>query len=280
MLQQCSHLMPSGEFHLWGLDQEFLGSAGLILERVLQTNVGPESRTAIEELLKKSTSARAMAERSGNPGDLYLLSAAADDLLKTASALKKDGNAQAQTLFDGLVQSHNIYAENEHGSNYASNRTRAQLMKKTFALDFVAASRGASQGPKVLVKMGSNHLYKGRNPLHSSEIGDYIAEIAEGQGERSVHALVLGVKASQLHYTKVGSPYASRSLDLTQEPSDAFMKPMFDRLLVTGWTMYDLRDLRDGFDSLGSTGADMERLVFGYDFLVLIPEATPSVQIR
>lgn len=153
-------------------------------------------------------------------------------------------------------------------------------MKKTFAALFTTSSRGTPQPPKVLVKMGENHLYRGPNPLHSSEIGDYIAEMSEGQGTRSVHILVRGVKGSQLRYTKVGAPYSPGFFDLTQSQPDAFMKPMLDKVLVTGWTMYDLRELRDGFDSLGSTGEDVERLVFGYDFLILIPEVTPSVQIR
>ena len=280
MLQDCADRAPSADFHLWGIDQEFLGSAGWILELILQTHPGPQSRAAIEELLKKSNSARAKAEQTGSPADLYLLAANDDDLSNAASALKKDGSAEAQALFGRLVQSHEIYAEYMHGSNYVSNRTRAQLMKRSFAAGFEEASKERSGPPKVLVKLGGNHLYRGRNPLHSSEIGDYIAEIAEGGGMQSLHILVLGVKGSQLHYAKVGSPYEPGTFDLTNESSYAFMKPMFDLLLAKSWTMYDLRPLRDGFDSLGSTGEDMERLVFGYDILVLIPETSPSAQIR
>ena len=43
MLQHCADHAPSADFHLWGLDQEFLGSAGWILEQVLQTHPGPQS---------------------------------------------------------------------------------------------------------------------------------------------------------------------------------------------------------------------------------------------
>ena len=280
MLQHCADQSASADFHLWGLDQEFLGSAAWILEQVLQTHPGPQSRAAIEELLKESNLARAKAEQSGSPADLYLAAAKDEHLSNTASALRKDGNAEAQALFAGLVQSHEIYAEYMRGSNYLSNRTRAQLMKRSFAVRFEEGSRQTKRPPKVLVKMGADHLYRGRNPLHSSELGDYIAEIAEGAGAKSLHILVLGVKGSQLRYGKVGSPYEPGSFDLTKDPSYAFMKPMFDNLLAAGWTMYDLRPLRDDFDSLLSASEDMERLVFGYDLLVLIPQASPSTQIR
>src|SRR5262249_15676304 len=138
------------------------------------------------------------------------------DLASAASALKKDGNAKAQALFEGLVRSHDIYGAYVRGANYLSNRTRAHLMKKTFADHLQQASRPALGPPKVLVKMGSYHLYRGRNPLHSNEIGNFIAEIAEGQGAQSVHILVFGVKGSQLHYSKVGAPYEPGTFDLTK----------------------------------------------------------------
>jgi len=43
-----------------------------------------------------------------------------------------------------------------------------------------------------------------------------------------------------------------------------------------GWTVFDLRKLR------GEAISDLslQRLILGYDLLVLIPEATPATQIR
>lgn len=280
MLQQCGRQDRAGAFRLFGLDQEFLGSASWVLEQILQRKLGAQSRSAIEDLLKKAAAARSKAEKSGSPADLYLMAANQDDLNRAASALKTDGSPHSQPLFAGLVQSHDIYAAFMRGANYQSNRTRAQLMKTTFARDYAKATGKTQDSPKMLIKMGTNHLYRGRNPLHSSEIGDYVSELAEGQGRRSLHILILGVKGSQLHYTKVGAPYEPGALDLTQDQSFEYMRPMFDQLLTTGWTIFDLRPLRDDFGSLGATGEDVERLVFGYDILILIPNVTASSQIR
>jgi hypothetical protein len=55
---------------------------------------------------------------------------------------------------------------------------------------------------------------------------------------------------------------------------------MFDNLLGQGYTMFDLRGLRKNYASLGTVDREMERMIYGYDFLVLIPTPTPSKAIQ
>jgi hypothetical protein len=55
-----------------------------------------------------------------------------------------------------------------------------------------------------------------------------------------------------------------------------FMQPFVDSAGSEGWTVFDLRKLRD--EAISDLG--LQRLVLGYDVLVLIPEATPATQIR
>src|SRR5207248_9530167 len=69
MLQQC------GGFGFWGINQEGLGAAGLMLERILDTHPGPESAAAIRRLVQKNETANAKARDSGSIGDLYMISA-------------------------------------------------------------------------------------------------------------------------------------------------------------------------------------------------------------
>lgn len=278
MLRACARDAAPAAFQLWGLDQEFIGSAEWILDRILQAHPGPQTRAVVARLRRGAAAMRANAERSGNPADLFLLAARDEDLAQAEEAVRADGGPRAQTLFAALEESHTIYAAFGRGANYESNRRRAELMKQLFA-HRADASTG-DRDPKVLVKMGADHLYKGRNPLHSSELGDYIAERAEGHGQRSLHVMVFGLTGEQLRYTKVGAPYSPGPLDLATDQSFAFMTPLFDARLRDGWTMYDLRALREHFDSVGHSSEDLERLVFGYDLVVLIPTVTPSSQIR
>lgn len=55
-----------------------------------------------------------------------------------------------------------------------------------------------------------------------------------------------------------------------------FMKPFVDAAGSEGWTVFDLRKLRG--ESISDPS--LQRLVLGYDLLVLVPEATAATQIR
>ena len=53
-------------------------------------------------------------------------------------------------------------------------------MKGMFLDDLSAAMKADQAFPKVLVKIGAWHAYRGLNPLRSSELGNLIGEAAEG----------------------------------------------------------------------------------------------------
>ena len=55
-----------------------------------------------------------------------------------------------------------------------------------------------------------------------------------------------------------------------------FFKPLFETQVENSWTLYDLRALRDGFSKYGKINPELERVIFGYDFVVLIPDLKPS----
>jgi hypothetical protein len=94
--------------------------------------------------------------------------------------------------------------------------------------------------------------------------------------------MILGVKGSQLRFAGIGRPYQAGDFNLAEDKDSdfLFLKPMFDNLETTDWTMFDLRGLRQGFRSLEPVDKEMERLIFGYDLLILIPNATSSKQIQ
>ena len=57
-----------------------------------------------------------------------------------------------------------------------------------------------------------------------------------------------------------------------------WLKPAIDNSLSSAWTLFDLRRMR--FQNLGSVDPGMERLLYGYDLLVLAPELTPADPIE
>lgn len=282
LLAHCASKATGGQFRLWGLDQELMGSTGLILDRILEQHPGPEATQEVKALLQKNAEAQAKAMKSGNPGELFMLSASEDDLSRLGALLKGEGNPAAQALFAALVESRQIYQKNMTGNYPDSNRQRALLMKHTFLSDYQQASKSDLRPQKVLFKFGAWHMWKGFNPLRNNDMGNFIMEMSDGLGVQSVHIAILGVKGSQLRFAGVGRPAQPGPLNLAEDKDSDFLylKPMFDNLLGQGYTMFDLRGLRKNYASLGTVDREMERMIYGYDFLILIPTPTPSKPIQ
>jgi len=282
MLQKCENAASPGHMTIWGLDQEFMGATGFVADRILATNPGPEAKAAVETLQKEAIEARANAAKSGNPGDLFMMTAKQDELDHLRDLLKKQGKPEAQKLFDAFLVSREIYQKNMSGDFYKSNRQRALLMKKNFSEPFAASSQSNGVLPKVFFKFGAYHMFRGINPLHSSELGNLIAEAAEANQLKSVNILIVGVKGEQLHFAGIGKPSEAAPLDLAGDKDSPFLffKPLFDLQIENSWTLYDLRALRDSFSKYGKIDPELERVIFGYDFVVLIsdPKASHVIQ--
>jgi hypothetical protein len=224
--------------------------------------------------LKEANESRAAAVKSGSPGDLFMMTAKQEELDHVRDLLKKQGKPEAQKLFDAFLFSREIYQKNMAGDYYKSNRQRALLMKKNFSEPFAASSQSDGVLPKVFFKFGAYHMFRGINPLHSSEVGNLISEAAEANQFKSVHILIAGVKGEQLHFVGIGKPAEAAVLDLAGDKDSPFLffKPLFDMQVEDSWTLYDLRSLRDGFAKYGKIDPELERVIFGYDFVVFIPD--------
>jgi hypothetical protein len=278
MLQQCARVGQS-EFRLWGLNQEGLGAAGLVLSRVLASRVGKEARSAMQQLLQKNEDAYRKALQSGSIFDLFMIAADDKELAGGAALLQKDGSPEARSLFASLVEGHEINRTSP--AEYGNARRRERLMKRLFAANYARAASTSAAPPKVLLKFGAYHMYRGLNPVHGSGIGNYVAEFAEGQGAQSLHISLMAVKGSQPIHPRVGRPAQLRPFNHEDEPRSRYLQSMFSNLLRSAWTMFDLRPLRQDLNAPGGPiNPDLATLVFGYDILVIVPEGTPSTEIR
>jgi hypothetical protein len=278
LLSHCAGTATGGPFHIWGLDQELMGSPRLLLTRILEQHPGPDAAREGQRLLKKNDDAHAAAVKSGSPGDMFMFAASEQELRHFRDLLRREGNAVSRSLIDALIESREIYQKNMNGSGFDSNRQRALLMKHTFFSDYRGAEQPDTKAPKVMFKFGAWHMFKGINPLHNSDLGNFVTELADGQGTRSVHIMILAVQGTQLRFAGIGRPFHPTPFNLAEDKDSDFLylKPMFAAVQGDGMTMFDLRALRKGFSSLGTIDKEVERLIFGYDLLVLVPKATPS----
>lgn len=260
------------DFALWGLDQEFLGASGHLLEQMLASNPGPVARAALTGLAEQDQAATVAARASGSPVDLFLLSASQDALDQAAAAIAQDGGEPVRSLFGLLTESRAIYQASQSRQGDPNGR-RARLMKRT-----LAAHLSDHPGARVLMKFGAWHGYKSLNPLDQRDLGAYVAERAEGEGVTALHVIVLGAAGAEAGYNGVGRPRAVHAFDvLTDEDPDWRKDVTLARapdVAPDAWMLIDLRRLRA--EGLASLPTEWRQLALGYDIAILAPTFTAS----
>jgi len=270
----ATHCAKAGgpAFKFWGLDQEFLGSAGWLLDLIEQQHLTPKAEAKIRALQAEEQRDAEAAARTGDPAALFLFQESDHELAETKEVLKAGGNQAANTIFDELFLSHTIYASHKANRDW-SNHARALFLKETFLHDLEDLDN-ARKPPRVLLKFGEGHLYKGINPLRQRDLGNFVAELADGQGANSLHIAVLGVRGMHRLYAGYRRPTRLEPFTLDLDDDYAWLKPALADLMSSGWTEIDLRRLR--FRKLRGLGPEWERMIYGYDFLILVPELTPA----
>ncbi len=270
-----------GRMELWGLDQEYVGAGGLLLQAMLATKPGPHSRAALRAAQQHERAAEREASRTHDVKQLYMIEAPERDLQSLAEALQVDGNRQSRLLLHELVASHEIYRRSV-ASDPESRRLRAVLLKQHF-LERDSSLRKRKPQARVLLKFGSMHMGRGFDPQHVLNLGNAVAEAADGQGVKALHVMVLGAKGSAGSSSGYRQPYAVEPFDLANEPQAGWLMPALRAMLSntvpganTTYTLYDLRELRQRH--LPLTG-EWDQLVYSYDLLIVLPTVSPSTAL-
>ncbi|WP_436031027.1 hypothetical protein [Caulobacter sp. LjRoot300] len=263
------------DFKLWGLDQEFLGASGYLFEQMLAAGPGPLARARIEALAEQERTATQAALTSGSPMDLFLLKAADATLDQAGRAIDQDGGDRAKALFAALRETRAIYQASQSRSGDPNGR-RARLMKRTLVTHFAEAPQA-----RLLMKFGAYHLYKGYNPLGQRDLGNFVAERADGEGVKSLHIVVTGARGVQAGYNGVGRQMAVHNFDATTgKDSDWSKEVMLARPSATppgDWFLVDLRRLRSA--DLEALTPEWRALISGYDLAVVAPELSASTML-
>ncbi|WP_432380947.1 hypothetical protein [Duganella sp. P38] len=260
-------------FAHWGVDQEFVGAAKYLIAQMLAQPVNPAARAKLDALRQMEATAYQKALATGNPMEYLMLSAADADLASLRPLLAAPEEKTALGLLDALLESRAIYlksASRAPGDRALSNQMRLSLLKRS------VADRLGLKEQKLVVKLGANHAYKGINPLNNRDIGNFLAERAEGQGRTSLHLIVLAAKGRQLRFAGAGKPHQTAPIELG---SSAFKLLASAGAADGSWSLFDLRSLRPGARKLAAGDADLLNLLNGYDFALLIPEGSASAQL-
>ena len=260
-------------FRLWGLDQEFFGASGFLLEEMAAAAQGRASKAAIARLQVLDRSATAAAMTSGSPGKLLIYTVTDAQMTAAQAAIATDGGARAAALFAQLAETRAIFLAANSGEGDPNGR-RARLIKRTLR-DYWRSVPGDS---RILMKFGDVHVAKGVNALRQRDLGNFVAEHAEGEGASSLHILVLGAEGRLGAYNGFGRQTKIEQYAPTTSDSYPWLK---EALAVrpasaspADWRVIDLRAFRAG--PARDLPTAWRQLVVSYDLVVIAPRLTPA----
>lgn len=275
----CAASSHNSDFHIWGLDQEFLGAAAPLLAEMVATRPGPVALTAIMKAQQQARLADANALQSGNPYAAYLMAAKDDELMKLDAAVQQDGNIPTRALLHEFTASREIYKRQDH----TQNDLRVSLMKQHFFAQYKPLEV-RNPDARVFFKFGAVHIQKGLNSLHERDLGNMAAELADAEGTESLHLFIYGAKGTHAGFAGFGKPLAHEAFVMDADDSDKWLTLAIADLFPQEqgsssriYTVFDLRTLR--FRNL-DIPEKWKHVVFAYDIFILMPEITPADYIH
>lgn len=278
----CAAASGHPAFQLWGLDQEFFGAGGTVLNAMLATKPGPASLAAIQLAQAQEESAERLARRSGDFKQLYLISSTEDEVRQITGAVEKDGTPETARLWHEFTESRRIYNLNLAGQP-ESNHVRAEMLKQHLMANYLPLHERNPQA-RVLFKFGSMHMGRGFDWLHQLNLGNTVAEMADVENVHSLHIFILGVAGTSAVQKGYGKPLSSESFDLKSDKDAGWIASAINSLVPStgkdaedALTLFDLRQLR--FREL-TMSPEWEQFIYSYDLLIMVPNVTPVTSLE
>jgi hypothetical protein len=245
---------------LWGLDQVFLGAAPWLLSEIATNARDAEARAIAAQL--------AQAAR-GNLSWLGQSQAAPLEALRARLTHRRD--ARFAELVDAMIQSQRIYRPFSGGDGEAwfANVEREYLMKQSFLANYRAAERADGAPPRVLLKFGGYHIYRGATPTMAQGLGGFVNEFAVQNGASSLSIYAACGPGS----ATAGFAGPPTSCDEGFAETWSFLAPYVsaDEISVFDLRAWKLRPRR-----WAHLPADARQLIASFDLLVVIPNARAS----
>ena len=286
MLEGIVKSVPSTRGVVWGLDQEFIMSSTYTFERLAQIGRTKGAHDLAAQLAATSAKEDKAMLETRNPGAVWMVTSTDADVAQLEAAFKAAPGSEADEAIRELVVSREIYRMYNAGTNYESNQMRDDLMKRHFLDGYRAAQARGERAPKVIIKLGANHVFRGPSTTQSFEMGSFIPEFAETTGGKSFGILFVVEKGTSNAFRPFGSEEADKTqkYDLLGSSEYAVfdMKSVLAAASDRDWTIIDLRPVRALSQNGGLRGIDAKarRLLNSFDAVVVVPEGHASIYIR
>jgi hypothetical protein len=164
---------------------------------------------------------------------------------------------------DNLVSSSEIYGYYRSAAageltGYLSGFMREEQMKHLFMREYQAAEAHGEHNPKVLLKLGHWHVFRGQGPSHLQTLGNFVTEFATANG---TDAYTVGVYLRG-SWRDVKTQPGLRPLELATNPN--------------AWTIIDFRSLRPAVAAgqFGTLKAKLLAHIYGFDAALILGGAS------
>jgi len=259
MIGEAGRISDAKTDRIWGLDQEF--GALHILDQLKELAPNDKVRLFVEKLIEKAlpyernrfASEKLFIAEVAQPEDFAGLL----DLFKPEPSSKTDFLIQ-NLLFSNKVYNKNVRARNGELTGYDSNLEREEHLKARFMTEYKAAQKSGDRLPKVVLKLGHWHVYRGIYRGNVFTFGNFLSEFAVSNGKKTFF----------LSTALLGDPDEWRNTK----------GPWVDVVNPDKWTIIDFRPLRKYAHAkrIEDLSEGIKALLFRVDALLVIGNARPG----
>ncbi len=191
-----------------------------------------------------------------------------------ALAAQFEGQAEGNNIIAELKESAAIYQLWSSGRNYENNARRARLLAKNFLANYKSA---ADPQPKVVFKMGMEHVALGTTTINTVDLGTLATSIARANGKTALRIAFFPTGGHNLAFApKPGNPTTVEVYESAE--AKAFLMAAgleTSSLPKQGWTLLPLEPIRQSLDTKGIDALKpFSRFVLlGYDYVITTPDA-------
>jgi len=274
LLAAVRELVPGDRAAFWGLDYE-VGGDRTLLRLLDETPKPPAAEQALEVLDAAAAASWAEYAATGNP--MFIFSFNGDPaLVRAVRDAWPDRDDDTDWILTTLEETFAINRLWIAGENWASNQRRAQLLRANF-LRYWGAETGAGHTPKIMAKLGANHMVRGRNMTQTFDLGSLLPELAATLGGHSFSVMIVPGDGA---LTAVLNPSnwtyeAAPAKDGYRDGIEAITSAAF----ADAFTLIDLRPLRDVLGSrTRDAGTALIRTVYGFDMLLVMSGSTAAAE--
>lgn len=186
-------------------------------------------------------------------------------------------DAETGWILDTLEETLAINRDFVSGKGFQSNQRRADLIRGNFLRHWRAAAK-PGDAPKIMAKMGANHLIRGRNYTETFDLGSLLPEMAAAADQKTFSLLVLPGPGAM---TAVFDPtdFSFRAAP-GKDGYERGLGPLYAAAPGDGFALIDLRPLRPLLGGRAEADPALKSAAHGFDMVLIMNGSTPSSEFE